>query len=265
MSQTAIALQERPSVRPRLVVEAAAASDVGLTRKDNQDRFTLRPDLGLFAVADGVAGRSYGEVAATMATELVAEFVAQFGHTLPLAADEPDPDMALLVGAMRHANALVHLAAQRQPYGRRMATTLVGALLEGDRVYVAHVGDSRAYRFRDQRLTPLTLDHSMANDLRALGISEEVIRTHARRHALSRAIGVWFSVDVSTRMDRAQAGDVLLLCSDGLTNMLDDDEIARVLAHSPDPATAARALVSAANLAGGFDNVTALVVRWRTG
>lgn len=244
-------------------VEARGVTDRGEVRVRNEDSFGVHDDLKLYVVADGVAGRDHGDVASKMAVDLVSRFVRRVRPSWPEASrDGQDPIAELFAAAVRHANRKINREARKQEEGRGMSTTFVGAMVDGAKVYLAHVGDSRAYRLRDGVLTQLTIDHSVANELGGARRPMDWLIAAMNPAALTRAVGLNENVDVAMQVERAVPGDVLLLCSDGISNMLDPSDISSILDAVHDAEVAARALVAAANAAGGRDNSTAVVVRF---
>ncbi len=238
-----------------MMLRAAARSDVGLRRRANEDRYALAPDLGLFLVADGMGGHVAGQVAA----ELAAEAAVGALRTLEGAT-------ATLTDKLRYAVA----AANRAVYGTArvrtelsgMGTTLVALLVGGDRVALAHVGDSRAYLLRAERIRQLTDDHSFVAELvRRREISERDARGHPHRHVLTRALGVRRDVQADLAELTPAEGDLFVLCSDGLTGLVTDAEIARTLLANADLDIGCDRLIRLANSRGGDDNTTVVVVR----
>jgi protein phosphatase len=220
---------------------------VGRERPHNEDAYLAQPPL--YAVADGLGGHQAGEVASRVAVE-------------SLARDAPDNNDAAGLGrAVESANDAV-LDAADQGLGREgMGTTLTAAVVRGTRITLAHVGDSRAYLLHEGALSRITEDHSVVADMVRSGtISEEEARVHPSRSVITRALGSDEDMRADTRDIVAHAGDALLLATDGLHGMLTDSEIADILDAAADPASAAQALVDAANAAGGSDNVTVVVV-----
>lgn len=234
------------------VVRSGAASDVGRVRQRNEDRALEGPDL--FAVADGMGGHAGGEVASKMAMEALQAAFA--GHRTPSGLRE----------AVNAANAAVWRRAYVRAELRGMGTTLTAAALvtgeDGrDVMVLANVGDSRAYVYSDHQMAQVTADHSLAEEkVRQGELTEAEAAVHPYRHILTRALGVGPEVEIDLWELQVHAGDRVLLCSDGLTNELDDDEIAQVLDSVADPGEAARKLVTAANDHGGSDNITVVVV-----
>ena len=263
MSMSTSTSHAHPTPRT-LHLEAVGRTHTGWKRHQNEDEHAVCPELGLFMVADGMGGHAAGEIAARVAVAAVTAAVGAVTAAGPPSV-RPSRSSAgpLLVSAIERANANVFAAAQQDAELHGMGTTVVAALAHGGRVAVAHVGDSRAYLFRGRRLQRLTEDHTLLNDCRNAGI-DPAGRSHLQRylHALSRAVGPHDSVQVDTRLVQPEAGDILLLCSDGLTCVVDDREIGAVLVGGPDLAVAADRLIARANEHGGPDNVTVVLVRW---
>jgi PPM family protein phosphatase len=231
------------------VAEQSFRTDTGRQRTANEDSYFASAPL--FAVADGMGGAQAGEVASRIAAEAFEP--AERGS---------DPPEAFLRQIAQEANRQIHGLAQHDSTRSGMGTTLTSALLEGDELALGHVGDSRAYRFRDGELTLLTSDHSLVEELRRQGrLTDEQAEDHPQRSIITRALGPEPEVEVDTMTFRARSGDVYLLCSDGLTTMLKEPRIAEILrdAESLDDATAR--LVSEANEAGGRDNITVIAFR----
>ncbi|HEU5004297.1 MAG TPA: Stp1/IreP family PP2C-type Ser/Thr phosphatase [Actinomycetota bacterium] len=223
----------------------AAATDRGLVRANNEDAYLLAPPL--YAVADGMGGHRAGEVASAEALQTLSK---QAGH-----------DSDSLVAAVDAANAAVYARASTSPDLAGMGTTITAMLTTHDGVQIVHVGDSRAYRLRDGRLRRLTQDHTVVDRLAREGkITQDEIEHHPQRSVLERALGVSPEVDVDVQLIDVHPGDRLLLCTDGLTAMLHDDDIRRVLHAERDPQAATQRLIREALNAGGKDNVTAIVV-----
>jgi protein phosphatase len=220
---------------------------VGRERPHNEDTFLAEPPL--YAVADGLGGHQAGEIASRVAVDSLAE-------------DAPaSNDAAALGRAVERANDAV-LDAADQGLGREgMGTTLTAAVVRGTRITLGHVGDSRAYLLHEGTLSRITEDHSVVADMiRGGTLTEEEARVHPSRSVITRALGSDEDMRADTRDIVAQAGDVLLLATDGLHGMLTDAEIGEVLDSASDPTSAAKALIAAANKAGGSDNITVVVV-----
>jgi serine/threonine protein phosphatase PrpC len=231
------------------VVEEAYRSDVGRQRSANEDSYFASPPL--FAVADGMGGAQAGEVASRIAAE-------SFD---PDARREASPERYLRTIA-EQANARIHRLAQADATRSGMGTTLTAALLDDEELSLAHVGDSRAYRFRDGELKLLTADHSLVEELRRQGrLTDEQAEDHPQRSIITRALGPEPQVDVDTMTYRAKPGDVYLLCSDGLTTMVKEERLAAVLRMAPNLQAAVDRLIAEANEAGGRDNITVVAFR----
>ena len=227
------------------VGRSAGITDTGRMRRRNEDAYVVQPPI--FAVADGMGGAQAGEVASKLA-----------------AAALEDTDQGTLrgedgvVALIQEANRRVYERSNEDPSASGMGTTMTVALVEAGRVVIGHVGDSRAYLARDGRLEQLTEDHSLVNELLKTGkLSREEAETHPQRSVITRALGTDPDVDVDTFSVPAQTGDLFLLCSDGLTDMVPEDAIFAVVERNRDDIDAAlRALVKAANRGGGEDNIT---------
>jgi PPM family protein phosphatase len=231
------------------VAEAAFRSDPGRQRTANEDSYVARPPL--FAVADGMGGAQAGEVASRIAAESFEP--AQRGS---------QPAEAWLRTIAEGANERIHGLSEEDSTVSGMGTTLTAALVEGDEVTLAHVGDSRAYLFRDGEPKLLTSDHSLVEELRRQGrLTDEQAEDHPQRSIITRALGPESEVEVDTMTYSARPGDVYLLCSDGLTTMVREERIAEILASAPSLDAAAEQLVREANEAGGRDNITVVAFR----
>jgi serine/threonine protein phosphatase PrpC len=239
-----------------MLLRSAASTHVGMRRQANEDRYAIVPELGLYLVADGMGGHNAGQVASQLASEAAIRAVeALQGATVSLAER--------LRNAVFSANREIFSAASTKPEFAGMGTTFVGLLFAGERLALAHVGDSRAYLLRDGRLRPLTDDHSIVAELvRRQEISESDARRHPHRHVLTRALGVRPRIEPDLAEMTPQNNDVFILCSDGLTTHVEDEEIAERVHADPDLEEVAAGLVDAANRAGGVDNTTVLLVRY---
>jgi PPM family protein phosphatase len=235
---------------PLGVVDEAGLTRTGHVRRNNEDSYLIRGDL--FMIADGMGGAAAGEVASAMCAEAFAE--------LDLIRQRGDD---ALRGAVQTANQRIHERASRDAEAAGMGTTVTAALVERDgRIAFANVGDSRAYMLRSGTLQRLTEDHSVVAELVASGqISEQEAGTHPQRNVVTRVLGAEATVQVDTFWLQAQADDLILLCSDGLTDMVAEDEFASILARSGDCDAIAQELVRAALAGGGEDNVTVVVFR----
>jgi PPM family protein phosphatase len=246
-----------------------ALTDVGRKRKGNEDSLIANPEQGLFVVADGMGGHAAGEVASKVAVDSINEFVCLTGGddeiTWPFGLDEGiSYDGNRLKTAVRYANRKVLEAVKEKAEYEGMATTVAAALVDDATVNLAHVGDSRVYLFREGELSQLTSDHSWVNEQLQSGvISIDQARSHPLRNVVTRALGGRADLQVDMQCLTMQAGDVLLMCSDGLTTMVPDGEIARLLAESNgDIQAAAPRLLAEANARGGEDNTTVVLLQF---
>lgn len=232
---------------PRTAQNWAALTDVGRVRAHNEDSVLAEPPL--FVVADGLGGHEAGEVASHIAVETVRDHA-------PRRADAP-----ALARAVKAANKEV-LRAAKEGVGRTgMGTTMTAAIVEGAHISIAHVGDSRAYLLTGGELRQITNDHSMVADMMRRGqLTEADARIHPNRSVITRALGTDAEMTADPYEIEANAGDRLLLCSDGLTGMLEDARIAEILRAHRDPGAAAAELIAAANEAGGHDNISVVLV-----
>lgn len=244
--------------------EAFGLSDVGRVREHNEDCFAVLPHLGLFLVADGMGGHAGGEIASRMAVDSVREVLEDPDATWPLGQAAPCrfPGPTVLVAGIELANARIFTDSAREPTRRGMGTTFVGALAWGDRMVIAHVGDSRAYRLRGRRLDAITEDHSLVNEhVRAGLLTREQARSSPFQNVITRSVGTHANVDVDTLIDRTRPGDVYLLCSDGLSGLIEHEELTAILLEHHDLCRTVGHLLERANELGGTDNITAVLVR----
>ena len=234
-------------------VDAAGATDTGRVRPANEDAYLVGDSV--YAVADGMGGHLAGEVASATALEPIRELD---GKVFQDAADA----VTALREAVVQANDRVSQMAADEPSYRGMGTTLTATMLEGNRLHVAHVGDSRAYLLREGSFSQLTDDHTLVQHLVDEGqITQEEAANHPQRSIITRAIGVSNEVDVDSMTLDLEAGDQVLLCSDGLTGVVDDERIAEELARGEDAETTLRRLIDLANEGGGPDNITTILLR----
>jgi PPM family protein phosphatase len=250
-------------------LRVAAATDVGRLRRVNEDAFALRADRGLFIVCDGMGGAAAGEVASRLAVDTIVGRLTDERDGPSSAIDSRGyrTQTHRLVEAIRRSNAAIYDQAQRDARQAGMGTTVVSAWIDQDIASLAHVGDSRAYLWRGHRLELLTQDHSLVEEYVRAGLMTRDQGTQsAQQHVLVRALGREPVVDADVTEVPLQVGDILLLCSDGLTRMVSEDAMARTLARCRDPRRICDALVAAANHGGGEDNITVVVVnvvgRW---
>lgn len=242
----------------RSALEVATTTDAGVVRSFNEDAIATELDLGLAVVADGMGGYKAGDVASGMAASIMVEEIKR-----RLRANEPDSPTQILHDAAEKANQAIFQAAQANPQYQGMGTTLVATVLHDNRIYFTHVGDSRLYRLRNGKLTTLTHDHSILHEQVVQGlISADDAKTSHNRNLVTRALGVEPKIESETQEQEAQAGDLYLLCSDGLNDMVDDADIELALtALQANLPLAARQLVMMANDNGGHDNISVILVK----
>jgi protein phosphatase len=233
-----------------MILRTAAHTDVGLRRRGNEDRFAIDPELGLCLVADGMGGHSAGQVASELAATTVLTSLRERKGSDASASEK-------LRCALEDANRAIYQAARQNSLYSGMGTTIVALLVEGERAALAHVGDSRAYRVRGGRIRQLTDDHSVVGELlRRHEITADDARDHPHRHMLTRALGVRGYVQPDLAELTLARGDRFVLCSDGLTNHVEDHEIAKLNAEPGSLEACCEALIALANRRGGEDNIT---------
>ncbi len=240
-------------------------TDVGKKREKNEDSLLVRESLGLFMVADGMGGHQGGECASRLAVKTVDE-------TLTHLLEDPDATLAedtfversdpgeLLKYAIRQASRKIFEEASQNPHLRGMGTTAVTLLLQNDKGYIAHVGDSRAYLIRDGAVRQLTTDHSLvAEQLRAGFITPDEVKKHKFKNIITRSVGFQNEVDIDLLVRDLEEGDHFLLCSDGLTNLVDDGDLGKIVSRNG-ARESCQKLIELANKRGGDDNISAVVV-----
>ncbi len=247
---------------------AAGLSDVGLQREHNEDSFVVLKEFDLFVVADGMGGHRAGDVASRIATETISEFfrtTANEDITWPFHFDTSlsEEENRLLTG-IRVANRQIFDRSTRSREYHGMGTTVVSAMFSPSqqRMYIGHVGDSRCYRVRKGAIALLTRDHSLVNDyLLAMPDLTEEQKSELPKNVITRALGMQDSVVVDLQRDEPQSGDVYVLCSDGLSGMVSDDDIGQIVAGTTDVREGCRRLIFRANERGGEDNITAVLIK----
>ena len=249
-------------------LEFAGETNVGMKRTHNEDSFTILPEENLVIVADGMGGHASGEVASKMAVDAMREFFDATSKdpeaTWPYKMDKHRGyEENRLITGIKLANLRIFEAAQREPKFRGMGTTMVSVIGTRDGMYIAHVGDSRVYRVRDHKIEQLTEDHSLLNDyLKMRKLTEEEIANFPHKNVIVRALGMKDTVKVDTRLEAPRVGDVLMLCSDGLSGPVTDDAILRIIDEANgDLKAACSRLIARANENGGPDNITACATR----
>lgn len=247
-------------------LEIVCLTDPGRRRSHNEDQVAGLAEIGLVLLADGMGGHNAGEVASGLAVNLIAEQVRAYltDQSERLVFDKNFAATALLE-CIEAVNARIYADAQHDPHHAGMGTTLVAGWFFDNRLAVGHVGDSRLYRFRDGRVDRLTRDHSLLQMQLDSGlISPEQARQSSHRHVVTRAVGADPAVEPTITTHAVSVGDMYILCSDGLTDLVDDDEIAATLRVMRDNLTlAARQLIRMANDRGGNDNISVALVKVR--
>jgi protein phosphatase len=249
-------------------VETAGETSVGMKRNHNEDNYAILNDEDLFIVADGMGGHASGEVASQMAIDTMRDFFRATSKdpeaTWPYKMDKSRgyQENRLITG-IKLANLRIFEAAQRNAGQRGMGTTMVSLLAVDDGVLVGHVGDSRVYRLREGKLTQLTEDHSLLNDyIKMKRLSPEEIANFPHKNVIVRALGMKESVKVDCFLDKPEVGDVYVLCTDGLSGPVTDDEIRDIMnANRHDLGNVSKGLIERANKNGGPDNITVILAR----
>lgn len=237
-----------------LRIRCIGKSDVGLKRSNNEDAFVSRPDLGFCSVADGMGGAAAGEVASRVFVETVSEVFSDSGST-----EDPE-ERVKRAFSLANQRMLDHVAAHPKHVG--MGCTAEILAVSDEDILIGHVGDSRTYRFRNGELRQLTQDHSLVQEQINQGIiSETEARTHAMRNVILRAVGTKQAVELDIIKGKGIAGDIFLLCSDGLTDMVDDAAMQNALIQGGDLQNQADRLIALAKAAGGKDNITVVLAK----
>jgi PPM family protein phosphatase len=253
---------------PLIRAIAAGLSDVGLQREHNEDSFLVLNEYDLYVVADGMGGHRAGDVASRIATETISEFFKSTANddvTWPFHFDTnlSEEENRLLTG-IRVANRQIFERSSRSREYQGMGTTVVGAMFspKKQRMYIGHVGDSRCYRVREGKIQQLTRDHSLINDyLVAMPDLTEEQRSELPKNVITRALGMQDQVVVDLQHDDPRPGDVYILCSDGLSGMMTDEEMQQIVTSGPDIRVACKKLIERANEQGGEDNITAVLIQ----
>lgn len=248
-----------------LSLEFFSLTDTGRLRENNEDAVAVEESARLAVLADGMGGYNAGEVASGMVTSFLTAELGRWLREAAHLASDTDVRRAMDL-CVENANQALHAAAIANPQYAGMGTTLVLAVFRDNRMLLGHIGDSRAYRMRGGRLLRITRDHSLLQEQLDAGlISPEQAAFSSQRNLVTRAMGVQDTVLLETHLHDLRTGDIVLLCSDGLTDMLDDTQIAALLQGARDLDETGAALVAAANAAGGRDNIAVVLVRVRGG
>src|SRR5579871_4174345 len=236
-----------------LRIEVAGETNVGMKRNHNEDNFSIIEESGLYIVADGMGGHASGEVASKMAVDSLKEFFSATAsdpeRTWPYKMDRSKGyEENRLITGIKLANLRIYESAQRDARQRGMGTTIVTMFAVEDGVYIGHVGDSRVYRVRDGKIEQLTEDHSLLNDyIKMKRLTPEEIANFPHKNVIVRALGMKDTVKVDTRFEQPRASDLYLLCTDGLSGPVDDDNMLDIVTSAADLKTAASRLIGRAN------------------
>ncbi len=248
-------------------LQAASQTDPGRVRDHNEDCIESRPEIGLYVLADGMGGYNAGEVASGMATSLIADGLIETWQPKDVARLGRDESKALSERLIREqiarANSAIFTTSQNNPECAGMGTTLVVCLFHDNFITVAHIGDSRLYRLRGETMEQVTRDHSLLQEQLDSGlITPEEAKLSQNKNLVTRALGIDPSVDPEIHVHETRPDDVYLLCSDGLSDMVDDEEIRLTLITlKQNPSLTVQQLVQAANDNGGRDNISAMLIR----
>ncbi|TNE49914.1 MAG: Stp1/IreP family PP2C-type Ser/Thr phosphatase [Deltaproteobacteria bacterium] len=250
-----------------LKLRAAGLTDVGRKRKANEDNLYLSPLHGIYSVADGMGGHACGEVASQIAVETLGRFFEETARdrerTWPFKMDKSlSYEENRLSVAVKLSNKLIYERAQKDMRQKGMGTTLVVVSVLDDVAYIAHVGDSRVYRLRQGEFTQMTEDHSLLNDyMKIKPLTPEEIENFPHKNVIVRALGMKHSVEVDLCKVDVEPGDLFLLCSDGLSGLVTDPEMAKIVTnYRSDLDKACQKLIDEANANGGNDNITVMLV-----
>jgi PPM family protein phosphatase len=249
---------------------AAGLTDVGCVRKHNEDNFLIADELGLYVVADGLGGHAAGEVASQIVVERMEQFIAQtveHDRTWPMEYDVQLPyDGNRLKAALLLADQAILENIRNNPERESMGSTVVACLVQDDRVTLVHVGDSRAYLLDGSGIRQITRDHSWVAEQMENGIlTAEEARKHPFRNVITQALGSGGDLDVAFQEQKVQKSDRILLCSDGLSGMVQDSDIWTIVWEAPDLDEATRRLIEKAKENGGEDNITVVIVGFENG
>jgi len=248
-------------------VRLAGKTDVGQVRALNEDNLLVAKDKPLCVVADGMGGHACGEVASRIAVETIDRFYRDTEADVPSNWPFPMPkvqtELQRMTTAVKLANSRIYWTASQDTQKKGMGCTIDAIFFDKNRTYIGHVGDSRVYRLRNGHLEQITEDHSLLNDYRKIrDMSTDEIENFPHKNVVVRGLGLSEHVSVEILMDSYQLGDLFLLCSDGLNDMLSDEQIANLLIRAQDGLdAAATALIDSANAAGGRDNITVLLAQ----
>lgn len=242
-------------------MEAIGLSDIGLAREINQDSFFVSQELNfpLFIVADGMGGHNAGEIASNMAVDIIKNVFINNREDLKHKSNI----ISVMKDAVRKANNNIYHKSLESPEYAGMGTTLTMAYIFEGNIYICHVGDSRAYYIDDRIIYQITEDHSLVNELIKNGsITEKEAKNHPKRNMITRAVGTSEDIEIDTFIREYKGGHILLICSDGLTNMVSEDAILEEIKKRDELRTICNNLIYNAKNNGGFDNITVVVVKF---
>jgi protein phosphatase len=250
----------------KLKVTSCGITDLGRKRQNNEDNYLINDELNLYIVADGMGGHAGGEFASQIAVNTVEEVFFNLEHDAVAQSQSPEANRDELTQekleyAIRLAGRRIYEKALDEPEYRGMGTTALAIYMHNDRMFISHVGDSRGYRVRKSGIEQLTEDHSLVNEqIKAGLITPEHAKTHRLKNIITRSLGYQEEVEVDTRIELLEEGDTFLLCSDGLSNMVEEDEMFEIVSRSHFQEAALR-LIEVANERGGDDNITVVLAR----
>ena len=239
---------------------AAGITDTGIVRSNNEDNFLVDEKLGLLVVADGMGGHAAGEVASKLAVSIISGNLLDPKKFFGAYNKSYSPSTNNLNSALRLANLAVFEAAEGSPHLRGMGTTVAAVLICGNRLSIAHIGDSRVYLVRSGNIEQLTDDHSVVNEqVRRDLITREEAANSATKNYLTKALGISIEMEADLSELTLLNGDILLLCTDGLSNMITDKNMLEIISFAQEPAAICNLLINQANEKGGSDNITAVI------
>lgn len=243
------------------MITLGVKSDTGIKRDDNQDSFYVSEnnDILLYLVADGMGGHKAGKIASTMARDIIQRnFI---GNNVKL--DEENDILKMMKSSIEEANTKIYLKSMENEEFKGMGTTIVLAYIFKNKVYIGHVGDSRAYLIRDKEITQITEDHSYVNQLLKTGsITKKEAKIHPKRNMITRAVGSSSIIEIDFITKEYNQDDILLLCSDGLTNMVKDNQILKTFKDKENIQESCEKLIKQANDNGGIDNITVIAIKF---
>ena len=243
------------------IMKACGLTDNGLSRESNQDSLFVsgRVDLPLFIVADGMGGHNAGEIASNIAVETIKEKFIENKDTLIL----KENIIKTIQDSVFEANKKIYFKSLGTPECSGMGTTLTMSYIYDGEIYIAHIGDSRAYFIRDSKIEQITEDDSLVNELIKNGsITVEEAKTHPQRNVITKALGTSIDIEIDIETIKYNTGDILIICSDGLSNMVKEDHVLNIIKSEDDVSLACERLVELAKENGGSDNITLIIIKF---